>query len=591
MPRLAVLAPLAVLLAVGCDSGSSGPAVPPPLASITVSATSTTLAVTTRRQYTAVGYDAAGSVVSFTPAWDIMSGGGSITSSGVVTAGTVPGTFSNTVRASLGNVAGFATMTVTPGALTTIAVTPTASAPQVSTTVQLTATGLDAYGNPVAITPAWSVVAGGGTIGGTTGLFIAGGLPGIFANTVKAVSGAVSGFATIAVVAGPLATITISPSPATLATSATYQFTAVGRDASNNIVPLSVNWTVVNPAAGTINGNGLFTAGTSVGTYANTVRAASGATASTATVTVTAVPAVLASITITPNPATVATFGTQQFTAFGQDAAGVVIGISPAPVWTVVNGGGTIAGISGVFTAGGVAGAFTNTIRATSGTISGFASTTVTNLPSVGPSFGRAETFAVLGSTAVTCTGASSIGGNVGVSSLPPLPAGSVSGFPAPCVIAAPGDPAPHVNDAPAAVAQVDVTPAFLALAVMPCVTHLTGQDLGGMTLAPGVYCFATSAQLTGNLTLSGPANGLWVFQVATALTTGTSSQVILTGGAQAKNVFWQIGASATIGQTTIFRGNIVAAVSVTMVQGSTLVGRALSKAAVTMDGATITLP
>jgi len=111
------------------------------------------------------------------------------------------------------------------------------------------------------------------------------------------------------------------------------------------------------------------------------------------------------------------------------------------------------------------------------------------------------------------------------------------------------------------------------------------------MTLAPGVYCFTSSAQLTGNLTLAGPANGLWVFQVATALTTGTSSQVIISGGGQAKNVFWQVGSSATIGQTTVFQGNIVAGVSITLVQGASLHGRALSKAGVTMDGNIITLP
>ena len=96
---------------------------------------------------------------------------------------------------------------------------------------------------------------------------------------------------------------------------------------------------------------------------------------------------------------------------------------------------------------------------------------------------------------------------------------------------------------------------------------------------------------MTGNLTLAGPANGLWVFQVASALTTGTSSQVIMSGGGQAKNVFWQIGSSATIGQTTAFQGNIVAGVSITLVQGATLHGRALSKAGVTMDTNLITLP
>src|SRR5205085_12290975 len=152
---------------------------------------------------------------------------------------------------------------------------------------------------------------------------------------------------------------------------------------------------------------------------------------------------------------------------------------------------------------------------------------------SVGPSFGTAAAYAVLGSTAISCIGTTTVAGNIGVA-----PAGSVSGFPAPCTILSPGNPLPHINDAPAVTAQADVTPAYNALAAMPCGTALTGFDLGGMTLAPGVYCFTSSAQLTGNVTLAGPANGLWVFQIGTALTTATSSQVVLSGGAQAKNVF-----------------------------------------------------
>jgi hypothetical protein len=477
----------------------------------------------------------------------------------------------------------------TLGALAILVVTPNPNALAVGGTQQFVASGKDANGNVVTLSPVptWSVVAGGGAIS-TSGLFTAGSLAGLFANTVQATSGTVSGFATVSVTAGGLATITVAPTPVSVGTNATVQFTAVGRDANGNIIPIPapLTWSVQTAAAGTIvAASGLFTASAAVATYANAVRATSGSIFGNATVTVVA-PGALAAIIVTPNPATVATAGTLQFSAAGQDATGAFVTIPPGLTWSVVNGGGSIVGATGVLTAGGVAGSFSNTVRATSGSISGFASVTVTSAASVGPSLGTAAAFAVLGSTAVSCIGVSNIAGSVGVA-----PAGSVSGFPAPCVIASPGDPVPHVNDAVATVAQADVTPAYLALAAMPCGTVLTGQDLGGMTLAPGVYCFTSSAQLTGNLTLAGPANGLWVFQVASALTTGTSAQVILSGGAVAKNVFWQIGSSATLGQTTIFRGNIIAAVSITMVQGSTLFGRALSKAGVTMDGSTITLP
>lgn len=293
----------------------------------------------------------------------------------------------------------------------------------------------------------------------------------------------------------------------------------------------------------------------------------------------------LASITVSATSTTLPVATSRQFTAVGRDAAGNTVSLTPT--WTMVAGGGTINGTSGLFTAGSTAGTFANSVKATSGSVSGFSSVTVTSAsPTVGPSLGAAQAFAVLGSTAISCVGVTSIAGSVGVA-----PAGSISGFPSPCGIAAPGDPLPHINNAAATVAQADVTPAFNALAAMPCGTGLTGLNLGGMTLAPGVYCFTSAAQLTGNLTLAGPATGLWVFQVATALTTGTSAQVILSGGALAKNVYWQVGSSATLGQTTVFRGNILAGVSITLVQGATLVGRALSKAGVTMDGNSISLP
>jgi len=479
----------------------------------------------------------------------------------------------------------------TPGSgpLTIITVTPNPEALAVGATQQFLASGEDANGNAVALLPAptWAVGAGGGTIDPVTGIFTAGTSTGIFANTVEATSGGLTGFASVFVTAGGLASITVSPTPISVVAGGTVQFDAAARDASGNIVPLSPTWSVVNATAGTIDPTtGLFTASATPGTYTNTVLASSGATSGSATVTVVAAGGALATITVSPNPATLAAGTTRQFTATGQDGAGVVIPISPAPTWSIVNGGGTINSGSGLFTAGSSTGTFSNTVRATSGVVSGFGSVIVTSAPAGGPSLGTATRFAVLGSTAISCIGVSNIAGDVGVA-----PAGSVSGFPAPCTISSPGGPTPHVNDAVAKTAQADVTPAYNALAAMPCGTSLTGQNLGGKTLAPGVYCFTSSAQLTGILTLAGPANGVWVFQVSSALTTGTSAQVVMSGGGQAKNVFWQIGSSATIGQTTAFQGNIIAAVSVTLVQGASLNGRALSKAGVTMDTNLITLP
>jgi hypothetical protein len=142
--------------------------------------------------------------------------------------------------------------------------------------------------------------------------------------------------------------------------------------------------------------------------------------------------------------------------------------------------------------------------------------------------------------------------------------------------------------------AQGDVTIAYNALLGTACTTSMTGQDLGGLTLTPGVYCFASAAQLTGTLTLDALGNptAAFVFQVGSTLTTATAAAVVLINGASANNVFWQVGSSATIGATTAFAGNVIALASITFAQGASLTGRALARtAAVTMDTNSVALP
>ena len=178
------------------------------------------------------------------------------------------------------------TVTVSAGPLATVTVTPNPATVAAAATQQFSAAGTDAQGNPVAITPTWSVVSGGGTIS-ASGLFTAGATPGTYSNTVRATSGAVSGTATVNVTVGPLATITVTPNPATVGAGTTRQFTAVGKDASNNVVTITPTWSVTS-GGGTVDAAGLFTAGTTLGTFANTVRAQQGGVFGTATVDVSA---------------------------------------------------------------------------------------------------------------------------------------------------------------------------------------------------------------------------------------------------------------------------------------------------------------
>ena len=128
---------------------------------------------------------------------------------------------------------------------------------------------------------------------------------------------------------------------------------------------------------------------------------------------------------------------------------------------------------------------------------------------------------------------------------------------------------------------------AYTALAGEACNVNLTGQDLGGMTLTPGVYCFNVSAQLTGDLVLDalGNTNAVWVFKIGSTLTTASTSSVTTINGGKALNVFWKVGSSATLGTYTRFSGNILALESVTLTNGASLIGRAFGlTGAVTMD-------
>ena len=201
------------------------------------------------------------------------------------------------------------------------------------------------------------------------------------------------------------------------------------------------------------------------------------------------------------------------------------------------------------------------------------------------PSLGTVASFAVLGGSTVTNTGPTVINGNLGVS-----PGSAVTGFP-PGSVVPPGTI--HAADAVAAGAQSDNTIAYNALAGQACDFNLTDQDLGGLTLVPGVYCFSSSAQLTGALTLNaqGNANAVFIFQMGSTLTTASNSSVNIINGGSPCNVFWQVGSSAVLGTTTSFIGNILALTSITLNTTATLAGRALAQnGAVTLDNNVVSI-
>ena len=179
------------------------------------------------------------------------------------------------------------------------------------------------------------------------------------------------------------------------------------------------------------------------------------------------------------------------------------------------------------------------------------------------PLLGTSGNYAVIASSTITDAGASWITGRMALS-----PGTSVTGFPP--AMAGPQD----IANGAAGGARSDATTAYNNAALeTPFVT--LSADLGGMTLVPGIYRYSSSAGLTGTLTLNG--GGIYIFQIGSALTTASSSRVLLINGAQPCDIFWQIGSSATIGGSTAFVGTILANASVTMVTAATLNGRAFA--------------
>ncbi len=200
------------------------------------------------------------------------------------------------------------------------------------------------------------------------------------------------------------------------------------------------------------------------------------------------------------------------------------------------------------------------------------------------PPLGGAQGFSVLGGSTVTNTGPTVVTGQLGVS-----PGTAITGFPPGAVIGG----TIHSNDGVAALAHTDASTVFTQLGLELATVNLTGQNLGGLTLTPGIYRFDTTAQLTGTLSLNtqNDVNAVFHFLIGDALTTASNSSVLVLNGGS-NNIFWQIGSSATLGTGSSFAGTIIADQSITLNTGANLAGRALAiNGAVTLDTNVVTVP
>lgn len=214
---------------------------------------------------------------------------------------------------------------------------------------------------------------------------------------------------------------------------------------------------------------------------------------------------------------------------------------------------------------------------------------------------GTAGNFVILSKTGISTTGTTKIVGDIGVS---PIAASAITGFALTLPAASAFSTSALVTGKVYASNYANPTPTNMTTAISdmqtaytnatgrtnPTATELGAGNIGGLTIAPGLYKWGTGVTIPTNVTISGSVNDVWIFQIAQTLTVSSGVKIILSGGAQPSNIFWVVAGQTTIGTTAIFNGNILDQTAIVLNTGATLNGRALAQTAVTLDSNAVTI-
>jgi hypothetical protein len=611
-------------------------------ASLTVNnATLTSLVVTPalssvvtgqNRQFTATGIYSDGSSDNLTSlvTWSSSDNAVALPNANMQSSsGLVEGLSTGTVqiRATLAAVSAEATLTVTAATLSSISVTPVISSVAMGLNRQFVATGIYSDGSALNISQSviWASantqtatmnangnLASGLATGQATGVV-----------QINATLGGISGAATLTVTNASLSSISVTPVNPSVVDGLTRQFNATGiySDGSTADLTTLANWTSGTIAVASMNASLASNSGLATGLSAGTslIRASFAGVEGSTTLTVTA--ATLTAIEVTPENASAVVNETEQFTATGVYTDGSRINITSSVVWTSSNTGVAVMNASGQLNSGlaTAMAAGISTITATLGATQDSAVLTVTaalaNNPQA-PTMGELERFVMIASQAITTTAGSAIAdGDLAILDLART---AYAGFtPGPVagqftqlingVSYAPDDVTPpYVVPVPYAsmVAFINqvrtdlgVAATFLAADPNPAAaTQALPAELGGEVMTRGVYRTAGNVIIQqGNLTLDaqGDPDSVFIFVIAGTFTTGApGGNIILAGGAQARNVFWRTGGVTVFGSNTSFAGNVFAWPQINLGTGTAITGRLFSVTEqVTLDANAVTKP